>query len=103
MSTTTIRIQAELKARLAAAAKRAGKTAHAFILDAIARTVEQAEADDALHRIADERWAKLLATGQTVSWDDAKSWVEARLRGDRAGKPPSRVNNRPHGPRRART
>ena len=35
MSTTTIRLEDDLKARVAAAAERAGVTAHAFILDAI--------------------------------------------------------------------
>ena len=38
MSTTTIRIEDELKARIAVAAQHAGKTAHAFILDAISQT-----------------------------------------------------------------
>jgi predicted transcriptional regulator len=104
MSTTTIRIEDDLKARIAAAAKRAGKTAHAFILDAIVQTVEQAELDEAFHRIADERWAKVLATGKTVPWDDAKSWLEARSRGERQGKPRPRDSghDRPHGPRRSR-
>ena len=71
MTTTTIRIEDALKARVAAAAERAGKTAHAFIVDAIVRTVEQVEADEESHRIADQRWAKVLATGKTVSWTDA--------------------------------
>ena len=90
MSTTTIRIEEELKARVAAAAERAGKTAHGFILDAIAQTVEQAEQDEAFHRIADERWAKLLATGKTMRWEDAKTYLEARARGERARKPAAR-------------
>jgi predicted transcriptional regulator len=38
MTTTTIRIGDDLKARVAAAARRAEKTTHAFILDAIAQT-----------------------------------------------------------------
>ena len=105
MSTTTIRLDDDLKARVTAAAKRAGKTAHAFILEAIAQTVEQGEMDEAFHRIADKRWAKVLATGKTVSWDDAKSWIEARSRGGRAVKPKPRKpgHERPHGPRRTRT
>lgn len=90
MSTTTIRIEDDLKTRVAAAAERAGKTAHAFIVDAIAQTVEQAELDDAFHRIADERWAKLLASGKTVAWLDAKSYLEARARGERPRKPVAR-------------
>lgn len=90
MTTTTIRIEKDLKARIAAAAERTGKTAHAFILDAIAQTVEQAELDEAFHRVAEERWGKLMATGRTVPWDDAKAYLEARARGERARKPVAR-------------
>ena len=90
MSTTTIRIEDDLKARVAAAAERAGKTSHAFILDAIAQTVEQAELDDEFHRVADERWAKVLATGKTVPWDEAKAYLQARSRGERKRKPVAR-------------
>jgi predicted transcriptional regulator len=94
MTTTTIRIEEDLKARVAAAAERAGKTAHAFMLDAIAQTVEQAELDEAFHRVADERWAEILATGKTVTWDDAKAWLEARSRGERPRKPAARKPRR---------
>jgi predicted transcriptional regulator len=90
MSTMTIRIEDDLKARVAAAAKRAGKTAHAFILNAIAQTMEQAQLDDAFHCVADERWGKVLATGKTVPWNDAKSWIEARSHGERPARPKPR-------------
>lgn len=90
MSTTTIRIEDELKARVAAAAERAGKTAHAYILDAIARTVEQAEHDDEFHRLADKRWANILATGKTVPWDQARDYLEARARGETVRRPAAR-------------
>ena len=49
MTTTTIRLDDDLKSRVAAAARREGKTAHAFILEAIAQTVEQAELDRPCH------------------------------------------------------
>jgi predicted transcriptional regulator len=87
MATTTIRIEDALKARVAAAAERAGKTTHAFILDAIAATVEQDELDAAYHRLAEERWTTLLATGKTVPWEDAKAWLEARSRGESPPQP----------------
>jgi len=90
MSTTTIRIEDDLKARVAAAAERTGKTAHAFILDAIAQTVEQVERDDDFHRVADERWAKVLAKGKTVPWEEAKTYLAARARGERPAKPAAR-------------
>lgn len=90
MATTTIRIEDALKARVATAAEQAGKTTHAFILDAIAQTVEQAEQDDQFHRVADERWAKVLATGKTVPWEETRSYLAARARGEQARKPVAR-------------
>jgi len=90
MTTTTIRLEDDLKARVAAAAEREGKTAHAFILDAIAQTVEQAELDEEFQRVAAERWTKVLDTGKTVPWDDAKAYVRARALGGRARKPAPR-------------
>ena len=94
MATTTIRIDEALKARIAAAAETAGTTAHAFMLDAIAQALEQVEIDEAFHRLADERWARLLATGKTVSWDKAKGWIEARSRGERSDRPRARKQRR---------
>ena len=47
-----------------------------------AMSVAQAEIDDEFHRIADERWAKLLITGKTVSLADALAYLEARSRDD---------------------
>ena len=90
MSTTTIRIEDDLKLRVAVAAERAGKTAHAFILDAISQTVEQAELDDEFHRVADERWAKVLATGKTLPWVELSGYLTARSGGDPARKPVAR-------------
>ena len=90
MPTTTVRLEEGLKARVAAAAEREGKTAHAFILDAIAQTVEQAELDDEFQRIAEERWTKVLHTGKTVPWENAKAYLQARALGGRARKPTAR-------------
>jgi predicted transcriptional regulator len=90
MPTTTIRLDDDLKERISAAADLAGKTAHAFIVDAIARTVDQVEAEEELHRIAEKRWAKLLVTGNSVPWDDAKKYLAARGRGERPVKPTAR-------------
>lgn len=90
MSTTTIRLEAQLKARIEAAARRAGKSPHAFILEALSQTVEQVEHEDELHRLADERWATLLTTGKTVAWNDATAYVRARGRGERPRKPAAR-------------
>ena len=90
MTTTTIRIDDELKSRVAAAAQRAGTSTHAFIVDAIQQTVDQAEAHADFHRVADERWAKLLASGKSIGWDEMRAYLEARARGERARRPQAR-------------
>jgi len=90
MSTTTIRIEDDLKARVAAAAQQMGKSAHAFIVDALAQTVEQVELDAAFQTLADERWANIRTTGKTVAWIEAKTYLAARASGERPRKPTAR-------------
>lgn len=90
MPTTTIRIDESLKVRIAAAAKRAGKTPHGFIVDTIAATVEHDETEDACDRLAEERWADFLTTGESVGWDEVKTWLEAQARGESPDWPRSR-------------
>lgn len=91
---TTIRMDDQLKSRVTTAAKRNGQTPHAFILDAIAQTVERAELDNDFHTVADQRWAKILANGKTVSWDDARTYLESRAQGQPARKPTARKPTR---------
>ncbi len=78
MTTTTIRLEEALRERLAGAAERAGKTPHAFILEAVALRVEQSEQEAAFHAVADARWAKMLKSGASLSLDDAQAHLKAR-------------------------
>lgn len=94
MATTTIRLDGDLKARLAKVAARTGVTAHAFILEAIAASVSAAEEEEAFRRVADRRWARVLATGKTVPWDEAKAWLEARAKGLHPRRPAARKPRR---------
>ena len=91
MSTTTIRLEDALKTRINAAAAQAGKTAHAFILEALAQKVEQVEQDNAFHALADERWARIRTTGKTVAWDDANTYLVARANGERPRTPATKA------------
>lgn len=87
MSTTTIRLDDDLKERVAAAAQREGRSPHAFILEAIARSVDQAELEAAFDQVADARWDRLLATGEVVDWDQAKVWMTQRAQGEATRRP----------------
>jgi predicted transcriptional regulator len=90
MSTTTIRLPADLKARVSRAAERAGKTTHGFVLDAIAEKTESEERRAEFHAEADRRYARILATGKAVSWDDMRAYLEKRLTRRSAKQPVAR-------------
>jgi hypothetical protein len=59
-------------------------------LDAIGDTVEQ---DDAFHRLADERWAEIVATGETVPLDTATAWLEMQSCGEHPPRPVARKSD----------
>ena len=90
MSTTTIRLSEDLKSRVTAAAERAGITTHSFILEAIAEKTEQDERRDEFHAEAEERYAEILASGETISWKDMRKYLEARKEGKRPPLPKAR-------------
>jgi len=90
MSTTTIRLPDELKARVAAAAKQAGTSAHAFILEAIAEKAEQAERRSDFDAVAEARYARIAATGETIPWQEMRGYLEARMEGKTSKRPARR-------------
>lgn len=90
MSTTTIRLSEELKARVARAAKRAGTTPHGFILEAIAEKADQAERRADFHDEAERRYAALAASGKTISWSEMRRYLEDRIAGRAVVRPTSR-------------
>jgi predicted transcriptional regulator len=90
MSTTTIRLPEELKARVAAAAERAGTTAHSFILEAIAEKAEQAERRAEFHDLAEQRYTDLVASGKTIRWGKMRSYLEDRIVDKKVTRPAAR-------------
>lgn len=90
MSTTTIRLPDDLKARIAAAAKLEGTTAHGFILEAIAEKTEQAERRADFDAVAEGRYASVVATGKTIPWQEMRGYLEARVAGKATKRPVAR-------------
>jgi predicted transcriptional regulator len=90
MSTTTIRLPKDLKSRVAAAAERAGTTAHGFILEAIAeKTDREAQSADFLDA-AEKRYAGIVASGKTIPWNKMRAYLEDRIAGKTAVRPAAR-------------
>ena len=94
MSTTTIRISSELKARVARAAQRAGKSAHGFIVEAIAEKAELEERRADFHGSAEQRLARIVETGQTIPWQALQTYLRARVAGKPARRPAARAPRR---------
>lgn len=90
MSTTTIRLPEELKARVAKAAEAAGTSAHNFILEAIAEKAEQAERRAEFHAVAERRWAEFLETGESIPWDEMRRYLMGRIQGEDVPRPIAR-------------
>lgn len=90
MSTTTIRLPEDLKARVAAAAKRVGMTPHGFILEAIAEKTEQENLRADFDAVAEDRYARIVASGKTIPWEQMRGYLEERLAGKAAKRPAAR-------------
>ncbi len=90
MSTTTIRLPEDLKARVAQAAQQAGTTAHSFILEAIADKTERVERRSGFHAEAEQRFADLTASGKTLAWPEVRRYLEARAAGEATVRPKPR-------------
>jgi hypothetical protein len=44
----------------------------------------------AVAALAEQRWEAILATGKTVPWEAARSYLQARARGEHPRKPAAR-------------
>jgi predicted transcriptional regulator len=84
---TTIRLPADLKARVATAAARAGKTSHRFILEAIAEKAEQEERRSDFDELAEKRFAEIVETGKTIPWSEMRKYLKDRMVGKAARRP----------------
>ena len=81
MSTTTVRLPEELKARIARLAEKAGTTSHGLIVEAISEKAEQLERRSDFHDDAERRFEDILATGETVPWNEMRKWMRDMAKG----------------------
>ncbi|MGJ7901103.1 CopG family ribbon-helix-helix protein [Lysobacter sp. 1R34A] len=94
MSTTTIRLTEELKARIARAAERSGTTPHGFILGALEEKVGEAERRRDFVDEAERRWQAFVADGQVFAWEDMREYLARRAQGERPALPAKKTFGR---------
>ncbi len=86
-TTTTIKLPADLKQRIAPLAEAAGKTAHAWMVEALERQAALAEAREAFLREAGASAAEIDAGGALYSAQDVAAYLLSRAAGKAAGRP----------------
>lgn len=80
----------DLEKKVAAPAKRCSTNGHGLILEAIAGKAEQEALRADFVSVAEQRYAKIVATGETISWTEMQAYLEARLAGKAAKRPAAR-------------
>jgi predicted transcriptional regulator len=91
MPTTTIRLSEALKARVAAAAKRADQSVHSYLLDAIDEKTVLDEQRAGFHDEAERRYATLVSSGNSIRWEDMRRYLRDRAR-NKTSAPPVACN-----------
>jgi predicted transcriptional regulator len=89
-SPTTLKLPDELKARIAAAAEEAGKTPHAFMVEALAAQTALAERRREFVAAAAEAEQEIGQYGLVYDADEVFSYVREKLAGKRAKRPKPR-------------
>ena len=84
MSTTTLRLDAPLKRRLASLAQSAGRTPHSLMVEALEQKADEMEAQTAFARVAAKRDQALQSGQKGVDWHDMKAWLRGTAK---AGSP----------------
>jgi predicted transcriptional regulator len=86
-STTTLRLDPKLKARIAKFAKRDGKSPHSFVLETLDEALAQRELREDFERDADEGEEQIRTTGKALDWGETQEWILALAAGKPARRP----------------
>ncbi len=81
MATTSLKLPDTLKERVAKIAEETGKTAHAFMVEAIAEQTRRIEEDYAFFARAEASLKHYQETGIAYAAEDVHAYIYAKLRG----------------------
>lgn len=90
MAATSLKLSDQLRQRISALVEGVDKTAHAFMVEAIERAVQQEELRRRFHDEGQEAERETERTDQVYDAAAAFSWLESRARGKQARKPRAR-------------
>ncbi len=88
---TSLKLPPELKARVVAAAKKTGKSAHAFMVEAIEQQTAQQEKRQRFVAEALKAEQEAVQTGLAFDADEVHAAMALRARRGKAGRPKARA------------
>jgi predicted transcriptional regulator len=87
MSTTTLRIDDQLRERIARLAQSLGQTPHNFMVEALAQKADEAEWRLSMQQDAFQRDQALKAGEPGVEWHEMRTYLQERLKAGELPKP----------------
>ncbi len=87
MTTTSVKLPPELKARVASLARKTGRSAHSLIVEAVERHTAAAEKLEGFVQQAIDSDADVERTGEMYRAEDVHAWIEKLASGKRASRP----------------
>ncbi len=86
MSTTSLKLPDDLKARVQSLAENEGFSSHAFMVNAVEQAVQQAEAQRAFIAAAEASLDDVRNGAAVYAAEDVHRWIKARLAARGAGR-----------------
>lgn len=90
--TTTLKLPAELKSRIGRLAEAAGKTPHAWMIEALSEEARRAEERAAFIAEALAAEAEIESTGKVYAIDEVFTSLKKRIAGENPPRPSPRVS-----------
>ena len=85
--TTSIKLPPKLKARVAALAKKSGRSAHSFIVEAVERHAAREEKIQNFVKEALAADADIERTGEVYRAEDVHAWLDRLSKGEKSARP----------------
>ena len=86
-NTTSIKLPPKLKARVTALARKSGRSAHSFIVEAVERHAEHEERVQNFVKEALAADADVERTGEVYRAEDVHAWIERLAKGQKVPRP----------------
>jgi predicted transcriptional regulator len=87
VDTTSVKLPPKLKARITALARKSGRSAHSFIVEAVERHAEREERLAAFVKEALAADVDIERTGEVFRAEDVHAWLEHLAKGQKTSRP----------------